>query len=61
MAVTTVNLNDDKGPRILAVLWTLTGLTRLIVATRMFSRLRMLKNFGIDDYCGLHGNEFRLL
>lgn len=50
MAVTAENLNDDKGPRILAVLWTLTGLTALIVIARMFIRLRLLKNFGIDDY-----------
>ncbi|KAJ5133750.1 hypothetical protein N7526_005115 [Penicillium atrosanguineum] len=50
MAITAENLNDDKGPKILAVLWTLTGLTALIVAARMFIRLRLLKNFGIDDY-----------
>lgn len=50
MAVTQENLNDDKGPKILAVLWTLTGLTTLIVSARIFIRLRMLKNFGIDDY-----------
>lgn len=50
MAVTNENLNDDKGPKILAVLWTLTGLTAVMVAARMFIRLRMLKSFGIDDY-----------
>lgn len=50
MAVTQENLNDDKGPKILAVLWTLTGLTTLIVSARICIRLRMLKNFGIDDY-----------
>jgi NAD/NADP transhydrogenase beta subunit len=50
MAVTNENLDDDKGPKILAVLWTLTGLTAVMVAARMFIRLRILKNFGIDDY-----------
>lgn len=50
MVVTAENLNQDKGPKILAVLWTLTALATLTVAARIFIRLRMLKAFGIDDY-----------
>lgn len=50
MALTVDNENDDKGPKILAVLWTLTALTFLIVSARIFIRIKMLKNFGIDDY-----------
>ena len=50
MALTAENINDDKGPKILAVLWTLTALTTLMVMGRIFIRVRMLKNFGIDDY-----------
>lgn len=50
MAVTAENINDDKGPKILAVLWTLTALTTMMVMARIFIRVRMLKNFGIDDY-----------
>ncbi|KAJ5190730.1 uncharacterized protein N7498_009715 [Penicillium cinerascens] len=50
MTVTPENVHDDKGPKILAVLWTLTGLTAVMVGARMFIRLRMLKSFGIDDY-----------
>lgn len=50
MAVTVENENDDKGPKILAVLWTLTALTFCMVTARIFIRLKMLKSFGIDDY-----------
>lgn len=50
MAVTKENMNDNKGPRILSVLWVLTALTTLMVIARIFIRLRMLKNFGVDDY-----------
>ncbi|KAJ5287535.1 hypothetical protein N7478_003221 [Penicillium angulare] len=50
MVVTTQNLKDDKGPKILAVVWTLTSFTLMMVVARVFIRLKMLKNFGIDDY-----------
>lgn len=50
MVVTKENMNDDKGPKILSVLWILTALTTLIVTARIFIRLRMLRNFGVDDY-----------
>ncbi|KAJ5131068.1 uncharacterized protein N7515_007107 [Penicillium bovifimosum] len=50
MTVTAENLYDDKGPKILAVLWTLTGLTTIIVIARVYIRLALLRNFGVDDY-----------
>lgn len=50
MAVTEQNLDDNKGPKILSVLWILTALTTVIVAARIYIRLHMLKNFGVDDY-----------
>ncbi|KAJ5755465.1 hypothetical protein N7533_005008 [Penicillium manginii] len=50
MVVTAENEHESKGPTILAVLWTLTSLTFLIVAARVFIRLKMLKMFGPDDY-----------
>ncbi|KAJ5770120.1 uncharacterized protein N7511_002171 [Penicillium nucicola] len=50
MALTDENRYDNKGPKILAVLWTLTGLTALIVSARIYIRMILLRNFGIDDY-----------
>ncbi|KAJ5774225.1 hypothetical protein N7457_009121 [Penicillium paradoxum] len=50
MVVTSENLHDDKGPKILAVIWTLTGLTALMVIARVYIRVFMLRNFGVDDY-----------
>lgn len=50
MVVTAENEHESKGPTILAVLWTLTSLTFLIVTARVFIRLKILKMFGPDDY-----------
>ncbi|KAL4950176.1 hypothetical protein BDW69DRAFT_197487 [Aspergillus filifer] len=44
------NASDDKGPKILSVLWGLTGVTAVICAARMFIRGKMLRNFGSDDW-----------
>ncbi|EAU36889.1 predicted protein [Aspergillus terreus NIH2624] len=41
---------DDKGPKILAVLWTLTAITTVIVVARMYIRSCLLRNVGADDY-----------
>lgn len=46
----TVTEDDNRGPKILGVLWALTGLTTLIVAARMLIRGKLLKNFGPDDW-----------
>lgn len=50
MATEAIDFSQDKGPKILAVLWSLTLLTFVIVLARMFIRIRMLRNFGSDDY-----------
>ncbi|KAL2869498.1 uncharacterized protein BJX67DRAFT_370732 [Aspergillus lucknowensis] len=42
--------SDDKGPKILAVLWGLTGLTTIVVVARMYIRGRMIRNVGVDDW-----------
>ncbi|KAL4881813.1 hypothetical protein BJY04DRAFT_227598 [Aspergillus karnatakaensis] len=42
--------SDDKGPKILAVLWGLTGFTTVVVVARMYIRGRVLRNFGLDDW-----------
>ncbi|EYE99323.1 uncharacterized protein EURHEDRAFT_446911 [Aspergillus ruber CBS 135680] len=46
----TVTEDDNRGPKILGVLWALTGLTTFIVAARMLIRGKLLKNFGPDDW-----------
>ncbi|KAB8226331.1 hypothetical protein BDV33DRAFT_197328 [Aspergillus novoparasiticus] len=40
----------DKGPRILAVVWTLSALTTIFVAARVYIRQWLIRNAGIDDY-----------
>ncbi|KAI9369371.1 hypothetical protein BJX61DRAFT_151207 [Aspergillus egyptiacus] len=42
--------SDNKGPKILAVLWGLTGFTTVVVLARMYIRGRMLRNIGLDDW-----------
>ncbi|KAK6812302.1 hypothetical protein RU639_011785 [Aspergillus parasiticus] len=41
---------NDKGPRILAVVWTLSALTTIFVAARVYIRQWLIRNAGIDDY-----------
>lgn len=47
--------SEDKGPRIMAVLWALTGFTTLLVAARVYIRLVMLRSFGLDDWLIVFG------
>ncbi|OKL55304.1 hypothetical protein UA08_09457 [Talaromyces atroroseus] len=41
---------QDKGPTILIVMWTTTSIATLFVAARLFTRIRILRNIGLDDY-----------
>ncbi|KAJ5623787.1 hypothetical protein N7510_000096 [Penicillium lagena] len=41
---------QNKGPRILAVFWSLTALTLVVVIIRLFIRIRILRNTGLDDW-----------
>mgnify|MGYP007126158746 CR=1 FL=1 len=50
-----IDLTEDKGPRILAVVWALTGVTTLIFSARVYIRLAWLRNFGLDDHLVLLG------
>ncbi|PWY79170.1 integral membrane protein [Aspergillus heteromorphus CBS 117.55] len=44
------NATDDKGPLIMAVMWSLTGITTALVIARMYIRSRLLHNLGADDW-----------
>lgn len=50
MSATPGSPSDDKGPRILSILWALTGFTTVVVATRIYIRCALLRKVGIDDY-----------
>lgn len=50
-----IDLTEDKGPRILAVVWALTGVTTLIFSARVYIRLAWLRNIGLDDHLVLLG------
>lgn len=41
---------EDKGPTILAVMWSLAVLALVLVVARLCVRQRMLRNFGLDDW-----------
>ncbi|PYI00144.1 hypothetical protein BO71DRAFT_393762 [Aspergillus ellipticus CBS 707.79] len=42
--------SQNKGPRILAVFWILTGLATVAVSARLFIRMKILRNPGADDW-----------
>lgn len=44
------DVSDNRGPEILAVVWTLTGLTTIMVVARIYIRSALLRNLGLDDY-----------
>jgi hypothetical protein len=46
----SVNANHDKGPKILAVQWSLTSVTVVVVAARMYIRVFLVRNAGLDDF-----------
>jgi hypothetical protein len=37
-------------PKMLAVLWSLTALALVFVLLRLYTRLRVLRAYGLDDY-----------
>ncbi|KAJ6186226.1 hypothetical protein N7519_007527 [Penicillium mononematosum] len=49
-SMTDVAKTGDKGPKMLAVMWTMTALATLLVIARLCVRQRMLRNFGFDDW-----------
>lgn len=40
----------NKGPEMMAVMWSMTTLATLLVIARLCVRQRMLRNFGFDDW-----------
>lgn len=49
-SMTDVAKTGDKGPKMMAVMWTMTALATLLVIARLCVRQRMLRNFGFDDW-----------
>lgn len=56
---TDVDISEDKGPAILGVMWALTMITLIIVSTRIYIRVAIVKNFGIDDWLIVVSMVFR--
>ncbi|RAK99095.1 uncharacterized protein BO80DRAFT_411348 [Aspergillus ibericus CBS 121593] len=49
-AVSPEYAHQTKGPRILAVFWIMTSLAILLVAARLFIRIKILRSPGADDW-----------
>ncbi|PYI24826.1 hypothetical protein BO99DRAFT_439069 [Aspergillus violaceofuscus CBS 115571] len=49
MAGTPAYDQQNKGPVLLAVMWTLTGLATVLVWARLFIRTKIVRAFGLDD------------
>ena len=43
-------LHSDQGPNILALSWTECSLAILVVSARMYTRSRIVRNVGWDDW-----------
>lgn len=41
---------QNRGPTILIAMWTTTSITTVFVAARLYTRMRILKSTGIDNY-----------
>ncbi|KAE8154066.1 hypothetical protein BDV25DRAFT_126749 [Aspergillus avenaceus] len=50
MATTTAYDEENKGPTLLAAMWSLTGLAAIMVAMRLFIRTKIIRNLGLDDW-----------
>ncbi|GAB1211926.1 hypothetical protein ATERTT37_001050 [Aspergillus terreus] len=50
MATDTAYDAQDQGPALLVVIWTLTGITTVMVAVRLFIRTKIIRNLGLDDW-----------
>ena len=45
-----VELTSNRGPSILAVSWTECAVATLFVSARMYTRISLIHNVGIDDW-----------
>lgn len=53
MAPSNGNSNDDgvdTGSAIVAILGSMTAVSAVFVAARLFVRIKLLRNLGLDDY-----------
>lgn len=50
MAGTSAYDQENKGPVLLAVMWTLTGLATVMVLARLFIRTKIIHAVGLDDW-----------
>jgi hypothetical protein len=41
---------QNRGPTILIAMWTATSIAVMFVAARLYTRIRILRNIGLDDY-----------
>lgn len=41
--------DQNQGPRILIVEWVLTAVALIVVGARIFGRIRITRNLGLDD------------
>jgi hypothetical protein len=41
---------QSRGPTILIAMWTTTSIATFFVAARVYTRLKILRSFGLDDY-----------
>ncbi|KAJ5587181.1 uncharacterized protein N7459_002946 [Penicillium hispanicum] len=46
----TTQETGSQGPTMMAVMWTMTSLALALVAARLCVRVRLLRNFGLDDW-----------
>ncbi|KAK4870119.1 hypothetical protein LT330_005173 [Penicillium expansum] len=49
-SITDAPQTGNKGPEMMAVMWSMTTLAMLLVIARLCVRQRMLRNFGFDDW-----------
>lgn len=49
-SITDAPKTGNKGPQIMAVMWSMTTLATFLVIARLCVRQRMLRNFGFDDW-----------
>ncbi|KAJ5958956.1 uncharacterized protein N7479_006106 [Penicillium vulpinum] len=49
-SITDAAQTGNKGPELMAVMWSMTTLATLLVIARLCVRQRMLRNFGFDDW-----------
>ncbi|EER25284.1 hypothetical protein D8B26_007908 [Coccidioides posadasii str. Silveira] len=55
MASTAGNDDANKGPMLLAVMWSLTIVTAIIVTARIYIRAKIVRNLGPDDWLIIAG------